>query len=80
MIVNIVIWLLLAGYLAALIMGSRSNIFANSLMGIVGALLSILMMNSPNTLNAIGFYFNDLSIAIIGAAVFTLVFQVFKQS
>ena len=86
MIVNLIIWLLfsgLAGYLAAFIMGSRGNIITNSAIGVLGAVFSILMINSSNTtnvLNATGFYFNDLSVAIIGAAVFTLTFQVFKQS
>ena len=86
MIVDIIIWLLfggLAGYLVALITGSRGDIVTNSVIGVIGSLLSILMMNSSNTLNAlnaIGFNFSDLSVAIIGAAVFALVFQVFKLS
>ena len=83
MIVNIIIWLLLGGlvgYLAAFIMGSRGDIVTNSVIGVIGALLSILMLDSPNTLNATGFNFNGLRVAIIGAAVFTLTFRVFKQS
>ena len=86
MIINIIIWLMLggmAGYLAAFIMGSRGDSVTNIIIGVTGAMFSTLMINSSNTinvLNATGFYVNNLSVAFIGATVFTLVFQVFKQS
>lgn len=73
--VSILGWIILggaAGWVAALITGARSGLFANIAIGIVGAFIGGFVVSTLGGAGFTGFNAWSLFVAVVGAVIFIL--------
>lgn len=79
---NILLWIILggvAGWIASLLTSSDHSIFADIILGVLGALLGGWLMSFFGNRSVTGFNLPSLLVAVVGAVILILISRAFRR-